>query len=509
MSTKLIKEAERIIQDLNIQELYNKGIRKGRKKYTEYTTFYGYYPLPYYEMFPIKEEKIFSSFRKSITEKKVILYMHLPFCPSKCPYCYYYSLPGQSLKLIDTYISALKKELERILNKISPGHLSIKSLHLGGGTPTYLSQSQLEDLIGYLKERLDIMPGTKIACETRPNTVAGVVGGKKLEVLLKSGVNHLDIGIQAFDDTVLKEFGRGYDVDTAIIVYNKARELGFIDINIDLLTGFPGQMIDNWEYALDMIAQLRPNSISFYRLVIKTPMMHKKYICEAERFPNERDLLLFDLMAMEKLRQVGYYLQGPGLFTLSLPREDYPEAPEVISIGPSAWSYFNNIEYYNYFGLDKYLNQVERGRLPIWVGLGLSKERLMRREVIFRLKNIELGLDKENFVNRFGIKIEDKFYNELKCFKNLGLLIEQDGRIKLSLKGKLFTDEVFRVFSFGEQIEKFIGMKVINIFLLRTIYFKLKNKNLIHKLFFNFSYLLKRLGLWSYFKRLIKLINRF
>ncbi len=509
MSVEVIKKAEEIIEDLNIQGLNNKGIKKGRKKYTKFYNFlYGYSALPYYEMYPIKEEKIFSPFQKSTMEKEITLYVHLPFCPSKCPYCYYYSLVGKSLNSIDAYLFGLKKELELMLRKIYPMSLKVKSLHLGGGTPTCLNHYQLEDLIGYLKERLGITPGTKICCETRVDTLTGI-GEKKLGVLLKNGVNHLDIGIQAFDEELLKEFGRGYDVNTAVSVYNKARNLGFAEINIDLLKGFPGQNKDNWVRTLDMLAQLKPDSVSFYRLVIKTPAMHKKYICEPERFPKEKDLLLFDIMTRERLGQIGYNLRSPDLFVRSLSEKGYSEPPEVLSLGASVWGYFNNIEYYNYFSLDKYLNQLKKGRLPIWVGLELTRERLMRREVIFRLQNTEIGLDKENFKNRFGITIEDKFYKELIWLKKRDLLMEDDGRIKLTFKGTLFVDEVFRTFSVGGQIEKFIGTKAINIFLVRSIYFKLKNKNLIHKIFFNFSYLLKKLGLWTCFLKLIRFINRF
>jgi oxygen-independent coproporphyrinogen-3 oxidase len=472
----LIKKAEKIRKKLNIdiKQLHKLGLKieegESRNKYRINSVAGS----------PIKLRHLFSSHRSKV--QKINLYVHLPFCVYKCTFCGFYSLTEQSKTIIDRYISALKKELELLLKTFSLEDAIVTSIYFGGGTPTYLSAKQLKELIVYLRSKLNIIPNVNFTCEANPENLVGSAGEDKVQTLLENGVNRLSIGIQTFDNGILKLIGRGCSSQTAISAYNNAYEAGFRNINIDLMFGLPNQTLKKWEHDLDMIASLRPGWADLYQLSIQGPVIHRTFTEKFNRFPNEEIILLMKIMAFEKLTELGYkQIHAPDRFVLPSKYKHTPPLPrEILGLGASARSDFNGVRYNNYPDLKRYnMMLVNKGQLPISFATKHSKRQLIERETIFKLR--QSGLDRRDFKAEFGIDVENVFGDVLQKLEKLEMITKDGDLIKLSYKGMLFADEVFKQFSSRAYFERFKTM-LLNKNILKMLYLKKRYSKYYEKL---------------------------
>jgi oxygen-independent coproporphyrinogen-3 oxidase len=326
--------------------------------------------------------------------------------------------------------------------------VTVSSIYIGGGTPTYLSEKQLCRVLKILNTSFKIKKDAEITIEVGPETIAQEKGEEKLKILLENGVNRLSIGFQTADNKILKLLRRRHNSKKAIDVFNLAREIGFQNINIDLIPGLPDQTLIVWQNDLRQIGSMKPSSITCYPLSIKESMniwpIFKK---ERQRFPNREEVILMQIMACEFFNQLGYN-QLPACWFVKHPERREPEykfekSGNQLSLGVSTYSFINGFQYFNFPAVEQYIEAVGKGDLPIWKGIKLSKEESMRRSIIFDLKT---GLNTELFETKFGEKPKAVFESTWKRLENLGLT-EDDGKIiGLSYKGKLFADEVCKEF---------------------------------------------------------------
>src|SRR5665647_2319650 len=189
--------------------------------------------------------------------KNVALYIHIPFCKQKCLYCDFPSLAGKEDCMLD-YASALAKEINSIKDK------KIKTIFIGGGTPTYLSLAGWE-IIKKSIDRLDIRGDVEFTVEGNPGTFTR----EKLNFLKSMGVNRLSIGLQAFQDSLLKELGRIHTIEDFKQSFEMARNIGFDNINVDLMFGLPSQTLGQWMETLEKVTGLSPEHLSCYSLIVE------------------------------------------------------------------------------------------------------------------------------------------------------------------------------------------------------------------------------------------------
>ncbi len=397
---------------------------------------------------PIRSKDIFSSYTPETPE--INLYIHIPFCIDKCTFCRSFSVGTQPRKIVEEYIDSLKKEIEIVIRKPRFRNAAVRYIYFGGGTPTYLSAKQLADLVGYLKGRLNVLPNANFTCETSPEMFVGRAGKNRIQVLLESGVNRVSIGVQSFDDSILKLIGRKHSAETAISAYQNAHEAGVPNINMDLMFGLPLQTPERWENDLEILTDLSPGYASVYRLRLENPKLHTTYMKEPHLFPDRETVLLMNIMAVEKLTDAGYR-QSEAPSTFLLPYRSSYHTPyhglcaEELGIGTAAWSYLSGVRYHNYHDLKRYMMCVNNGRLPIAFAGKYSQRQQIERETIRMLRAPE-GVNRSDFNTRFGIPVEKLFDEPLQKLIRTGFITDDGQSYKLSYKGLLFTVEVFKEF---------------------------------------------------------------
>lgn len=446
--TNLITTSREIFSQLNIKELQSAEIEREDIKVSSHSHHIVTYP-PLDALPEINPAKIYSKDSPKCS-REIALYLHLPFCTGKCLYCAYITLPNQSKEFIDGYLDAVEKEIDLLLQYPNLQNITVNSIYIGGGTPTYLSVNQLERVFGLLKTKFKIKKGAEITIEAGPETLIGKEGEKKLKILLQNDANRLSMGFQTFDDNILKLLNRRHNTKQAIEAYNLAKNVGLENINVDLIPGLPDQTLEIWQNDLEQIGKLEPASITCYPLSIKqTTGIYPLYQKERQRFPSREDVLIMHIMANEFFNKLGYN-QRPVWWFARTPQYVYKqqihkwgELCEQLALGVSGYSFINDFQYFNYRTVPQYLEAIKNHNLPIWKGIKLLKEDLMRRMILFGLKT---GLSKKLFASKFSINPNDVFKDVWKKLESLKLVEYDKDVIQLTYKGKLFADEVAKKF---------------------------------------------------------------
>ena len=193
---------------------------------------------------------------------KLGLYLHFPFCKAKCPYCDFNSYPLKEDNQISSYISALFKEISIYSQKYKKSR--IKTIYLGGGTPTILPGVQIGNILDFCKDKFNIEQNAEITIEANP----GTLDGEKIKFLIGSGINRLSLGAQSFSDRLLKKLGRIHNTQDIIDTFHLAREAGFNNINLDIMFALPGQTTEDFKATLKKAVSLYPDHLSLYNLTI-------------------------------------------------------------------------------------------------------------------------------------------------------------------------------------------------------------------------------------------------
>src|ERR1700712_5355281 len=191
------------------------------------------------------------------------LYLHIPFCRKRCKFCYFRVYTDKNADEVETYLSALSKEIELYAH----GHEGLKGrqfefVYFGGGTPSFLSNAQLERLIERVNEHWTWSAAKEVTFECEPGTLKE----SKLQTIKKIGVTRLSLGVEHFDDEILEINGRAHKSPELVRAYNWAREVGFPQINIDLIAGMLGETEDKWKYAVERAVALDPDSVTIYQM---------------------------------------------------------------------------------------------------------------------------------------------------------------------------------------------------------------------------------------------------
>jgi oxygen-independent coproporphyrinogen III oxidase len=456
----LIERSIRTIDRSHLEKIWQAGIRRDSLHYHSTVM----YP-PLKVMNSITERQIYSHFQNK--SKDFALYVHIPFCSGKCTFCYFYQIERPSHEIIARYLHALKKEMNIAGKRISDqlGRIRIKSIFLGGGSPTALSIAHFEDLIDTIKRQFNISEPVEITMEIHPEIMKS--GGRDLlESYLHHNINRLNIGIQSFDDDILKTTNRRHTAKEGIEVFKLARDIGFNNINIDLLYPLPDLTPKIWEKTLNTAFDLKPESITTYFTAIRKPSsMFGLFRKHPDRFPNEYINHLFRIMAIEKAKEKGYDHRKL-IDWFVKPRDDFhykhqmsevkrTEEIQLLSFGSGVFSYMNYVQFYNYPDIQKYCEMLEADKLPVWRGIRLTKEERLARAMVLGVKSGDVRIDEME--KRFRINVLKKYDPLLRRLKELGLLEIENGSIRLSEKGILFADEVAVQFVTKDMRDKLSG----------------------------------------------------
>lgn len=359
--------------------------------------------------------------------KEIGIYIHIPFCAKKCNYCDFISF--ENIKQRENeYIQALKKEI--IENKNS--QYMVNTIYIGGGTPSYINSKNIVEIINTIKENYEINKKAEITIEVNP----GAVNKEKLEDYIKIGINRISIGLQSASNKLLKTIGRVHTYEQFLETYKLAQEVGFKNINIDLMLALPNQTIKDLEDSVDKIINLNPNHISIYSLILeeKTKMyndvMTGKYILPEDDFERKMYWLV-----KNKLERSGYTHYEISNYAKkgyeSKHNSDCWEQKEYLGFGLAAHSYLNKKRYSNTTNFNKY---VENYKKYIKIEEEQNKEDEHKEYMMLGLRKIE-GVNIQKFKNKF---IENPLYiykNEIEKLVNEELLEVDLNYIKLTKKG--------------------------------------------------------------------------
>jgi oxygen-independent coproporphyrinogen-3 oxidase len=336
--------------------------------------------------------------------KQAGLYIHIPFCLSKCGYCSFYSI--KSLDLIPEFIDALKKEIKAYSKLFK----TFDTIYIGGGTPSLLSILQTDDILTAVNKYFDIDRQAEITIEVNP----GDVSLEYFQALRKLGINRLNIGVQSFDDKILQLLGRRHSSKEAIAAIEAARAAGFNNLGIDLIYGVQGLSIKSWKSTLQKAVSFSPKHISCYQLSLceSTPL-YKKYSSEGWRLPDENMELKLFLTTSEELENAGYIHYEVSNFARkdkfkSRHNQKYWQHTPYLGLGPAAHSFLENKRWWNKAAVKTYLKEIATGKMPVEGSESLSAEQLQLEAMFLGLRT-KAGIDLKRYQIKYGIDLcEDK-----------------------------------------------------------------------------------------------------
>ena len=389
-------------------------------------------------------------------DKTLSLYIHIPFCEQLCYFCACNKvIRAKDEKVGDEFLDHLFKEMDMVAGLLQRRKL-IRQLHLGGGTPTYLSESQIERLFSKIQSIFDIDLKEEIAIEIDPRTVTQ----NKLKVLRRLGFNRISIGVQDFDEKVQNDVHRIQPYEQVAQVHQWCRDLKFESVNYDLIYGLPYQTRDTFKKTMDLVMGLRPDRIALYSLAY-VPWLSKpqnKFNLDAVAMHDEK-LDIF-IQSRAKLLEHGYQAIAMDHFALAtdVMAKAFNEgtlhrnfmgytlkpADEYIGVGPSAISFLEKTYVQNTKILPEYYEWTAQGRLPVERGKQLNQDDQVRQWVINSLM-CRFQVDKQLFFDKFGSTFEDYFKEESKhihnCVKD-GLIDKNPEQIQATDLGKIFIRNV-------------------------------------------------------------------
>jgi len=371
------------------------------------------------------------------------LYIHIPFCRTKCRYCDFFSITDSSLQV--SFLKGLKKEM-RLAAASQPG-LTFDTLYLGGGTPSALGFGALEDIITVALRVFPFLSDTEVTVEVNP----GTVDFGSLKRLREAGANRLNVGVQSFQDRNLSFLGRIHSATDAERILAWSHAAGFDNIGIDLIYGIPGQTPDSWQIDLLRALDCDLSHLSCYSLTFEpgTPLdgdlRRGKFLAVDE----DRVADLY-LQTLEVLERGGFGQYETANFARSRDRRSrhnykYWSFSPYLGLGPSAHSFIESKRFWNCADVDRYIRQLDNGRLPIEASETLTLKMMMTEAIYLGLRLID-GIDMSAFNARFGIGFMEHFGAKSAAFEQQGLLTTTDGYCRLTPRGMLLLDAVAAAF---------------------------------------------------------------
>ena len=395
------------------------------------------------------------------------LYVHIPFCESVCYYCACNKVITKHHSRAAEYLRYLAREVELQVAHIGKGQ-NVSQLHLGGGTPTFLSDDELADLMAMLRRHFTLVPGGEYSVEVDPRTVTE----ERLETLARLGFNRLSFGVQDFDPAVQKAVHRVQPAEQVFELVAAARRIGFESVNVDLIYGLPLQTPESFARTLAQVNDLRPDRIALYAYAhLPSRFKPQRRISVAE-LPSANDKLNMLSTSLDALMGAGYVYVGMDHFALPTDAlavakrqgrlhrnfQGYSTQPDcdLIALGVSAIGRIGATYSQNAKTLAEYRDLLDQGRLPIVRGLALTRDDLLRRTVIMALmcqgevqfESIELG---------HLIDFKRTFARELDVLEELaadGLIRLDDAGVRVTETGWFLVRAIAMVFDRNLQVDR-------------------------------------------------------
>ena len=371
------------------------------------------------------------------------VYIHIPFCHQICNYCdfnkfYFHNQP------VDEYIESLGKEMALWKEELAKGR--IETIFLGGGTPTSLSLEQLDRLFTLIHEHIPLKYVKEFSSEANPDELTL----EKMQLMRKFGVNRLSMGVQTFNQDLLKILGRTHSNDHVYKVIEYAKETNFPSISIDLMYGLPNQTMEQWKESLQEAFKLKIPHISAYSLLVEPKTIFYNLLSKGKlSLPGEDLEAEMYGFLMDEMKANGYHQYEISNFSHKGKASEhnllYWNNDEYVGLGAGAHGYVNGIRYSNHGPLKKYMQQLDLGEKPIMMQKEVTYEEKMEEEMFLGLRKNK-GVSLTVFQQKYGKTLHEVYGKEIEELIQKGLVSLEDDHISLTTRGRFVGNEVFQYF---------------------------------------------------------------
>jgi oxygen-independent coproporphyrinogen-3 oxidase len=373
------------------------------------------------------------------------IYIHIPFCATRCHYCNF-ATGGYESELARRYTAAVRQEIERADVSNKTGMRRVDTIYFGGGTPTTLTVAQISSLIEACRGAFDVAPDSEITAEANP----GSISQNYLEELRAAGVNRLSFGAQSFDDGELRMIGRTHSSEEASEAVRTARAAGFANVSIDLIAGLPEQKMETWRRNLEEAFALEPDHLSVYLLELykDAPLLHRINRGELRAIDDELTVeMYFALLDEAERRGFDHYeisnWSRPGFE--SRHNLKYWIGALYWAFGVSAAGYDGRTRWSNTRNIHEYLAKLESGESPVAERIELDDDDRQSENLFLRLR-LKDGVDLDDHLRRFGVDALERYRDEIERLREAGLIELGENRLKISRAGTVLANEVFAAF---------------------------------------------------------------
>ena len=382
-----------------------------------------------------------------IADKFGGIYVHIPFCVKKCPYCDFYSITD--LSGVPTFLKAIGREIETV----GVTDQVFDTLYIGGGTPSVLEAESIRQIIDAANTHFTVGADIEITLEVNPGTISR----ESLRDFRRAGVNRLNIGVQSFQSNNLRFLGRIHSAAEAALTIEWARQAGFDNIGLDLIYGLPAQDKENWLGDLTRAIETETEHLSCYMLTVESNTPLGRDVAAARiRLPSDgtvRELFdtTIDFLTTHGFVQyeISNFARQTGVGSeprFSRHNQKYWSFAPYIGLGPSAHSFIEPERYWNHRRLKDYMRQIEAGQSPIAGREKLTREQMIMEAIYLGLRTTR-GIELDAFGKRFGINFLNSFEGKIADFEKDDLLKLTQTHCVLTRKGMAFLDSIAVMFT--------------------------------------------------------------
>jgi oxygen-independent coproporphyrinogen-3 oxidase len=381
------------------------------------------------------------------------LYLHIPFCRKRCKFCYFRVYTDKNARDVETYLSALVREVELYSKTPAVGGRSLHYIYFGGGTPSFLSATQLQSLTERLKHFFPWDQAEEVTFECEPGTLQQ----PKLAALKEMGVTRLSLGIENFGDTILESNGRAHLSAEIYRAYGWARDLHFDQVNIDLIAGMVGESWDNWRECVRRTIELSPDSVTIYQMELPFNTVFSKELrvvgqdepgtIAVADWPTKRAWVSY---GFEELAKAGYEVSSAYTMVKDrrrcsfVYRDGLWHGADMFGTGVASFGHVHGVHMQNVDSWEQYIALLDRNELPLHRALPAKPGELLIREMILQLKTGYLEVP--YFQQKFGVNILEAFRSGFEQLSDAGYLNMADGQIRVTPSGLLQIDRHLPIF---------------------------------------------------------------